>query len=397
MSDTISGTPAKEMNSSANIIATGLAMFSMFFGAGNVVFPLTLGQTAQDKNIWAILGLLITAVGVPFLGLISMSLFDGSYKKFFGRLGAVPGFLIAAIIMALIGPFGALPRCIALSYSTTQMFFPGINIEVFSLISCLLIFVFTVKKNSILDLLAYILTPLLLGSVGVIIVKGLLFSPAAPISDTTAMENFFHGLKEGYQTMDLLGAFFFSSVVIACLKKDMIPGHELTHRQLLNLMGKASLIGASLLSLIYIGFSYVAAFNANALSQVTTDQLLGQIALNVLGPYAGIVACFAVAMACLTTAIALACVFAEFVHYDLTGGRMGYIPSLIGTLILSYCISVMNFVEIVKALSPILQVLYPALIVLSIFNLFYKIFDVKTVIIPFVIMLAISLADFFLW
>src|SRR5665647_1655937 len=95
------------------IIATGLAMFSMFFGAGNVVFPLALGQIAQDKNFFAILGMLVTAVGVPFAGLIAMTLFNGDYRKFFARMGAVPGFIVVAIIMGLIGPFGAIPRCIA--------------------------------------------------------------------------------------------------------------------------------------------------------------------------------------------------------------------------------------------------------------------------------------------
>ena len=69
----------------SNTIATGFAMFAMFFGAGNVVFPLSLGLMAQDKNIYAIVGLLITAVGVPFIGLMSMTLFNGNYKHFFEK------------------------------------------------------------------------------------------------------------------------------------------------------------------------------------------------------------------------------------------------------------------------------------------------------------------------
>ena len=73
--------PAK--SNLSNTITTGLAMFSMLFGAGNIVFALAIGQYAQDKNLFAILGLLITAVGVPFLGLIAMTLFGGDYKKLF--------------------------------------------------------------------------------------------------------------------------------------------------------------------------------------------------------------------------------------------------------------------------------------------------------------------------
>ena len=156
----------------SNTLSTGLAMFSMFFGAGNVVFPLALGQIAQDSNFFAILGLLISAVCVPFLGLISMTLFDGNYQNFFERIGKVPGFLVMLCILGLIGPFGAIPRCIALSYSTLELYFPGMSLPLFSIASCLIIFAFTAKKNSI-GILGYVLTPLLLFSLLFIIVKGL--------------------------------------------------------------------------------------------------------------------------------------------------------------------------------------------------------------------------------
>ncbi len=383
-----------EEKSNVNIVATGLAMFSMFFGAGNVVFPLLVGIEAKDHNFFAMLGLLITAVGVPFLGLLAMTLYDGDYKSFFNRIGKAPGFVVAALIMGLIGPFGALPRCIALSYSTTEMFFPGMSLPIFSLISCLLIFLLTFRKNQIVDVLGYYLTPLLLGSLAIIIVKGMIYSPSAPEASMTAFNAFTMGFSQGYQTMDLLGAFFFSSVVIACLKPTK-EGAPSNHRRILRLMGKASLIGASLLALIYIGFSFVSAFNAADLASVAKDQILGQVALHVLGPNAGIVACIAVAMACLTTAIALACVFAEFLHYDITFGKIGYIPSLIATLVISFFVSIMNFNMIIEFLAPILQILYPALIVLSIMNILYKLYDVKVVVWPVALTLAASLIHYF--
>lgn len=207
----------------SNTLATGLAMFSMFFGAGNVVFPLALGQIAQDKNFFAILGMLITAVGVPFAGLLAMTLYNGDYKRFFGRIGKVPGFLLAACIMGLIGPFGAMPRCIALSYSTAKMFLGGISLPVFSVAACLLIWVFTFRRSNIINSLGYLLTPLLLGSLGVIIACGLINSPEASVTAHDNFNIFLKGLKDGYQTMDLLGAFFFSSVVIASLKKNIPP------------------------------------------------------------------------------------------------------------------------------------------------------------------------------
>ena len=120
----------------------------MFFGAGNVVFPLAVGLQSQDANIFGILGLILTAVLVPFLGLIAAILFKGDYEAFFERLGKWPGFILIVLILALIGPFGALPRTITLSFATTRMFYPSLSLIFFSLVAHLLIFVLTVRKKS---------------------------------------------------------------------------------------------------------------------------------------------------------------------------------------------------------------------------------------------------------
>lgn len=375
----------------SNTIATAFAMFSMFFGAGNVVFPLALGQFAQDKNLFAILGLLISAVGVPMLGLISMTLFNGDYKKFFDRIGKVPGFIVAAAILGLIGPFGAIPRCITLSYATVKIYLPDMSLSVFSILSCILIFALTVKKNNILEIIGYFLTPLLLGSLGIIIVKGFITSPAAPAADHAPWAIFLTGLVEGYQTMDLLGAFFFSSIVLACLERDIDPSKPHNYKRLIMLALKASAIAAFLLSIVYLGFSYTAAFNSHSLIGVPKDELAGRIALLVLGPYASIVACIAVSVACLTTAIALAAVFAEFIHKDLSMNKIRYDVSLVITLVLTYFVSTLNFTGIASILQPILQICYPALIVLSLLNIVYKLHHFKPVKVPVFAVFTISL------
>ena len=82
-------------------LSIGLAMFSMFFGAGNIIYPLAVGQYAGDQNFYAMLGLIITAAIMPIAGVIAMILFEGDYRAFFGRLGKVPGFLLALIIISL--------------------------------------------------------------------------------------------------------------------------------------------------------------------------------------------------------------------------------------------------------------------------------------------------------
>jgi branched-chain amino acid:cation transporter, LIVCS family len=143
-------------------LAIGLAMFSMFFGAGNVIFPLAVGQYAGDKSLIAMTGLIISAVMIPFAGMIAMILFNGDYKRFFGRLGWGPGFFLALMIMTLLGPLGSTPRCIALSYSTLKLLFPVLSPILFSLGACLFIFLFAIRKNRWMSLLGYVLTPMLL-------------------------------------------------------------------------------------------------------------------------------------------------------------------------------------------------------------------------------------------
>lgn len=379
-----------------NTVATGLAMFSMFFGAGNVVFPLALGQYAQGNNLYGIFGLLITAVGVPFLGLIAMALFHGNYQHFFARMGNGPGYIVTAIIMALIGPFGATPRCIALAYSTASTFLPGISLSLFSIFSCLLIFILTFKRNNIVNILGYVLTPFLLLALGIIIIKGLIFSPPTVISLEPPFKVFLEGLRQGYQTMDLLGAFFFSAVVLICLKKDLPPQEMNNSNLLFSLTLRSSLIGASLLSLVYIGFSFLASYHTENLIGINSENLISHIAILVLGDQAGLVVCIAVALACLTTAIALCSVFAEYLHEDITNYKMSYGACLAITLAITYWISTLNFMVIIGFLAPILEVCYPALIVLSICNIAYKLYHVKTVKIPVYFVFLMTLGYYYL-
>lgn len=357
----------------SNTLSTGLAMFSMFFGAGNIVFPLVVGLTAREFASYATIGLTISAILVPFLGLISMTVFDGDYRRYFSRIGVVPGMLLAALILGLIGPFGAIPRCISLSFATAQLFLPSLSLWGFSLASCVIIFLFTYRRSKLLDLLGFVLTPLLLLSLILIVILGFIHAPAEVAEGIlTPHEAFVGGLVNGYQTMDLLGAFFFSSVVLVCLQKELDPEGVRPYHRLVVLALKASVIGAGLLTIFYTGFSYVAAANADILSDVPPQAILGTLALATLGPYAGVVACTAVALACLTTAIALSAVFAQFLNKDVFREAINYPTGLLITLLISFFVSTFEFTGIAAALAPILGVCYPGLIVLAIVNLMYQ-------------------------
>lgn len=356
-------------------LSLGLAMFSMFFGAGNIIFPLAVGQYAGDKNFYAMLGLIITAAIMPIMGVIAMILYEGNFKEFFGRIGKIPGFLLGLAIISLLGPLGSTPRCITLAYATLKNTFLQMPPLLFMSFACLFIYVLAAKKNTLLTLLGWVLTPLLLLSLLALIALGFIHPPEIQVIDKGPSSLFLHGLKEGYNTMDLLAAFFFSSTILSILKKRQIPSGKKTAL-------KASLIGAFLLAVIYAGFSYLAARHAGNLAQVSKDELLSVIALNLAGTKAGLIACLAVGLACLTTAIALISAFSDFVHKEVFKEKVGYRTILAFSLLITFFVSTFEFEGIAHFLAPILQICYPGLIILTILNIAFRIKNFKPIKMP---------------
>ncbi len=358
-------------------LATGLAMFSMFFGAGNIIFPLALGRLAGNQNGYAISGLLLTAAAIPIAGVISILLFDGSYRSFFQRIGKIPGFVLALIIISLLGPLGSCPRCIALSYTTLKNTLPMLSQTAFSGLSCIVIFLFTFKRNKILSLLGWILTPALLASLITIIILGLTRNSSMPAAQGSPVFFFLEGLKEGYNTMDLLAAFFFSSGIVTGLKMQ-----SSLKASPLNTAFRASLIAALLLSIIYIGFSYLTALHGNLFIGLGKDELLAAVTMKIAGAYAGPLVCSTVALACLTTAIALISAFTDFVHKEVFQEKLQYNLVLISSLLITFFVSTFEFTKISAFLGPILEICYPGLIVLTALNILHKITGFTPIKIP---------------
>ena len=356
-------------------ISLGLAMFSMFFGSGNIIFPVLIGQLTQDQCLFAMIGLFITAVAIPFMGLLALSLFDGNYMKFFGRLGKYPGLFIVVMIVGLIGPFGVIPRCIAISHGALLSLFPNLSLIHFSAVSCLIILLCTANRNKIIDILGLYLTPLLLLSLFTIIIFGAFIFPAQPLTSAYSPgESLVIGLLEGYNTMDLFAAFMFSNVILEGIKVAH-PNIDRHPRSLLKIYLKASFIGLGLLSLIYFGMCYVAAIHAHDLSHISSDRLLSELAVKILGKYAGLVVSVAVSLACLTTAISLTIVFSDFISSHILGHKISNFWTLIITLVIAFFISTLQFEGIQNILIPILKLSLPALIVFTFFNLLYKFFN----------------------
>lgn len=355
-----------------DLFATGMAIFAMFFGAGNIIFPLGLGYQTLEQTPYATLGLCLTAVLVPLSGLLAMFLYSGSIKSFFARLGEWPGFITALFIISLLGPLGSTPRCIALAYSTLKLSHPELSPLLFNFIACACLFLMTYKKRYLLAVLSYILTPLLLFLLTFIVIKGLWFTPELAVTETyiNSRAAFWKGIQEGYNTMDLLAAFFFAPVIMQITKRKTAELKTPNMRLLFVII--ASVIGATLLATVYLGFSLLSAKYAYLLKGVSTEDLLGTITLHLLGNDAGWIVSLTVILACLTTAVALITAFSEFIFKNVCDYRISYVKILFCSVFFTFVIANFEFQGISHFLTPILTLIYPFLILLTVYNLFEK-------------------------
>lgn len=365
------------------ILATGMALFAMFFGAGNVLFPLHLGANAGQHIAVTMWGFLLVGVGVPFLGLLATSLFNGSYHNFFGRLGKYPAFLVITFLMILIGPLVAMPRTEATTFNAILPFLPKTLQDstlfsfLFSLVYGLIVFILAYKETKVVKILGLVLSPIKIISFGSLIVIGLLYTTPSLINPFTALEAFQQGISHGYNTMDLLGAFFFCTVAFKAIqlethakKLENNEGTHLNNPTLLTL--KACIIGAFITAVVYIGFMWVAHGHADALQGLREEQMISAVSHAVLGKFGGLFVCITVSFACIATALALATVSSDYLHNELFKKRVSKHACLGIVIIMTILMSNIGFQGILKFSIPILNVIYPALIVLCLMNILYK-------------------------
>jgi branched-chain amino acid:cation transporter, LIVCS family len=363
----------------SGLFTTGLALFSMFFGAGNLIFPLLIGKSV-GSNIWfAITGLGLTAVIMPFLGLIAMVLFQADTRHFFGRIGKVPGLLLFLLLQLLLGPFGVIPRLVTLMHAMAKPYLFDIPLVLFSFLAALLIFGCSVREHQLIKFLGIILTPILLLSLAVLVFFG--FSENASLNPATpsALDSFLQGLIGGYNTMDLIAAFLFATVVLPHFQRETEWESPIQGRKsILKKMIFSSMIAAALLFLTYTGLSLISAHHGWMLDSAP-EQTLSAIAHKLLGPAGGMIAAVAVITACLTTAMTLTSIFAETLRRDLCKEKIGRTWAIILTLIVTTLFANLGFGRLAAFLSPILQIVYPGLILLTLLNLLHSLYGFRGV------------------
>lgn len=381
---------------SSEVITTGLAIFSMFFGAGNLMFPIKVGLEAGDKNPWAITGFLLTGLLIPLIALIGIVLFQGDYTQFFYRLGRIPGFFFILFCTSVAGPLIAMPRIVTLSYIMISPFMPSVSLAVFSFFFLFFTFLATYKESKIVDLLGRIISPLLLLSLAIIIVKGYLTSSIVTTTQEAASYVFWKNIVAGYQTLDILAGLLFSSVVITILQKNYSSPGKPNFQRLAFMSFQSGVLGIGLLGLVYIGLSHLGAYHGHGLELINEGELFSTISFRVLGPHGALVIATAVLMACYSTIIALTAVYAEFLNTQVSNNKLGYLPAVVMTLALTIIPSNFGLGAILHFSTPIIIIAYPALIAVTFCNIAYKMFNFKPIKLPVALTLLVSLIAYFI-
>jgi branched-chain amino acid:cation transporter, LIVCS family len=335
----------------------GLALFSMFFGSGNLIFPLIIGRDNAGSSLFASSGFMLTAVVLPFLGVLTMVVYKGNYASFFEILGKRAGFVFALLLLTVWIPLGSGPRCITLAYASFSQYVTLPSLAVFSALYCVAVFFIMYHETKILSILGYILTPFLLVCLAIIIFRGM--NSPAEVSELSSQRPFVGGLCAGYNTMDLIASFFFSSSIIS-----MIKAKDSCIHFAVKVVLQASVIGMILLATVYMGLIMLASYHAESLIAVPNDQLLAHLSKLLLGPYAGVVAAGAISLACFTTSVALTVVYANFIRDIFGRYSLQQRHAVIITVGISFGMSILGFEGITAFTTPLLGVLYPALIIL---------------------------------
>ncbi|MBA3284208.1 MAG: branched-chain amino acid transport system II carrier protein [Nitrosopumilus sp.] len=377
------------MKSKWLVVGTGFALFSMFFGSGNLVFPITVGLESEGHYLLAALGILFTGVVVPFLGVLGMMLYKGDIYSFFSCFGKRGTFLFSFLALALMGPFGVLARCLTVAHGALLLLWPSASLPLSSLCMCIVIYFMAVNKNKIVTTLGAVLTPFLLLAIAIIAIFGLNQGTLPETVNSSGWKALKNGFFQGYQTMDLLAAFFFSQFVIKHLQGKLSANDG--EMPLLKYFYKSSLIGAGILSSVYFALVLLGWIYSPLLLHIPPQEMLGIIAIESLGPIAAPCVCLAVLFACLTTAIVLASLFSEFLRSEVTKDKIGNKQALFLTLGISFVVSTFDFAGIAKFLGPVLEAVYPALIALTVINIASKFLGVKSSHWPFTLTLAAKL------
>ena len=370
----------KKLTLRQKILVAG-TLFGMFFGAGNLIFPVHLGQMAGRNALPAIIGFIITAVGIPILGVAAIGItHSDGLQTLSGKVGKGYGIFFTCLLYLTIGPLFAIPRCATVSFTTGITPLLGADsperlyLLLFSAVFFAFVLFFSLRPGKITVWIGKIINPLFLFFFAVLMLAALL-APGAAISAVEPVEAyrsdaFFPALIEGYGTMDAIAGLAFGIVVIDVIRRMGVDNDDAIAEDVLS----SGLLTGALMALIYV-VSIVVGAQSRGLFELSENGgiALTQIAGHYLGGVGLFILAFTITFACLKTSIGLVTACAE-TFSKMTNGKISYRSWAILFTVFSFAVSNIGLSAIIEYSIPMLMLIYPpaiALILLAFLGKFF--------------------------
>ena len=370
----------KKLTLRQKILVAG-TLFGMFFGAGNLIFPVHLGQMAGRNALPAIIGFIITAVGIPILGVAAIGItHSDGLQTLSGKVGKGYGIFFTCLLYLTIGPLFAIPRCATVSFTTGITPLLGADsperlyLLLFSAVFFAFVLFFSLRPGKITVWIGKIINPLFLFFFAVLMLAALL-APGAAVSAVEPVEAyrsdaFFPALIEGYGTMDAIAGLAFGIVVIDVIRRMGVDNDDTIAEDVLS----SGLLTGALMALIYV-VSIVVGAQSRGLFELSENGgiALTQIAGHYLGGVGLFTLAFTITFACLKTSIGLVTACAE-TFSKMTNGKISYRSWAILFTVFSFAVSNIGLSAIIEYSIPMLMLIYPpaiALILLAFLGKFF--------------------------
>ncbi|CAI3291526.1 branched-chain amino acid transport system II carrier protein [Enterococcus cecorum] len=355
--------------SSKDYLYLGSMLFGLFFGAGNLIFPVHMGQEA-GANVWpAIIGFLITGIGLPFLGIIAIGISgENGLFDLASRVHKGYGYFFTVALYLVIGPFFAMPRLAATSFEIGLTPFVAesqktLFLAIFSILFFALSWWFSRNPSKLLDYVGKFLNPLFLALLAILIVMSFV-KPMANIHDITVLGKyrdhaFFTGFQNGYNTLDVLASLAFGIIVVNTLKNKGVTKKSTITADTF----KSGAVSVLLMGIIYSFLSLMGTMSMGKFDLSENGGIaLAQIAHYYLGTGGSIILALIVVVACLKTTIGLTTAFSE-TFAELFPG-LSYSTLIAGVSIIPCIIANVGLTSIISYSTPVLMFLYPLAIIL---------------------------------
>lgn len=342
---------------------TGFALFSMFFGAGNLILPPFLGMNAGSSWWLVVIGFLISAVVLPMLGIVAHGKLQGTMYDFGKKVS--PQFSMAfCIVIYIIAVALPSPRTAAVTHEMAIQPFFNSHSLVTSSVYFLLVFIFSMNRSNIISLIGKYLTPIIVLILVAII--GISFAASHPGMEMSTYDTpFISGMLEGYQTYDAIGGIVVGAVLIISLRLNGDTDYDANRR----LINRSAIITGSGLAIIYTGLIVSGALSSGQFdADISRTALLSGMSILTLGSVGNTLLSILISLACFTTAVGIVIGAADFFKGIFKESKQAYVIALTISCILGVVIGQFDVHYIIVVAIPTLMFIYPLTIILVLLN-----------------------------